>query len=128
MISKRALTFTVLSMACSQGMEPIPAEARVESIEILMLESFPIQIHVSARGHLPDGCTTISDISQSRDGNTFTVVIMTSRPVDISCTQALVPFEEVIPLDVVGLPAGTYTVNVNGVTGTFTFTIDNSPP
>jgi inhibitor of cysteine peptidase len=37
----------------------------------------------------------------------------------------LAPFEEVIPLKVYGLPAGTYTVEVNGVQGTFGLEIDN---
>jgi inhibitor of cysteine peptidase len=44
------------------------------------------------------------------------------------CTQIVVPFEESIPLDVVGLPAGTYTVDVNGVTGSFTLDVDNQLP
>jgi inhibitor of cysteine peptidase len=43
------------------------------------------------------------------------------------CTQALVPFEETIPLDVEGLLAGEYTVNVNGVMATFTLDVDNTP-
>jgi inhibitor of cysteine peptidase len=41
------------------------------------------------------------------------------------CTQALVPFEESIDLDVRGLPAGTYTVDVHGETATFTLDVDN---
>ena len=37
----------------------------------------------------------------------------------------IAPFEEVIPLEVYGLPAETYTVEVNGVQGTFDLEIDN---
>jgi inhibitor of cysteine peptidase len=44
------------------------------------------------------------------------------------CTQALVPFEERVDLDVQGLPAGTYTVDVNGISDTFTFDADNEIP
>ena len=83
----------------------ITGEAMVESVEILLLESFPIQVHVVARGNLPDSCTKISEITKERDGDTFRVTITTSRPADALCAQVLVPFEEVIPLDVVGLPA-----------------------
>ena len=36
-----------------------------------------------------------------------------------------VPFEDTIPLDVYDLPAGAYTVDVNGVTNTFTLDVDN---
>ncbi|MDY7042259.1 MAG: hypothetical protein SVX38_15490, partial [Chloroflexota bacterium] len=102
-------------------------EAQVENIEILILESFPVQINVGATGNLPDGCTTIDQIVQRREGNDFLVTITTVRPADAMCTEALVPFEEVISLDVYGLPAGTYTVDVNGVTDTFSLDVDNVP-
>ena len=106
----------------------IIGEAMVESIEIVFLESFPLQVNVIARGSLPDGCTTIYEVTQEREGDTFKVTITTIRPADLVCTQALVPFEEVVPLDVYGLEAGTYTVDVNGVTGTFTLDVDNIIP
>lgn len=101
--------------------------ASVETIDILILESFPVQINVVARGNLPDGCTTIDEVIQERDGNTFRVTITTVRPVGMACTEALVPFERIIALDVYGLPAGVYTVDVNGVTDTFELTVDNVP-
>ncbi len=104
----------------------ITKEAVVERIEILLLESFPIQVHVVAQGNLPDSCTEIDEITEERDGDTFRVTITTSRPADAMCAEVLVPFEEVIALDVVGLPAGVYTVSVNGVTDTFEFTMDNA--
>jgi len=101
--------------------------APVEDIDILILESFPVQINVVARGNLPDGCTTIDQVTEERDGNTFRVTITTVRPVGMECTQALEPFELVIALDVYGLPAGVYTVDVNGVRDTFELTVDNVP-
>ena len=36
--------------------------------------------------------------------------------------------EEVVPLDVHGLPAGVYTVEAGGITQTFEFTVDNILP
>jgi len=101
--------------------------ASVEDIDILILESFPVQVNVVAWGNLPDGCTTIDEVIQERDGNTFRVTITTVRPVGMVCTEALEPFERVIALDVYGLPAGVYTVDVNGVTGTFELAVDNVP-
>jgi inhibitor of cysteine peptidase len=41
------------------------------------------------------------------------------------CIQVLAPFEETIPLEVYGLLANTYTVDVNGVQGTFDIEVDN---
>lgn len=107
--------------------EPVEAVANVESIEILIMESFPVQVNVRARGQLPDGCTTIDDVVVERDDTDFNATITTFRPADAACTEAVVPFEETIALDVEGLPANTYTVNVNGIRGTFTLAVDNVP-
>ena len=103
----------------------VTGEANVESIEILLLESFPIQVNVIASGVLPDGCTSLTDPTPRREGNTFVVNLATSRVEEEVCTQATVPFDKVIPLEVEGLSAGTYTVAVNGLTDTFTLEADN---
>ena len=102
-------------------------EAMVDEIDILILESFPVQIQVLARGNLPDGCTEIDEIIREQEDQTFNVTITTVRSADAMCTEALVPFEETFSLDVYGLPAGVYTVDVNGVTGTFELAVDNVP-
>jgi inhibitor of cysteine peptidase len=103
---------------------PTTGLALVDEIDILILESFPVQVHVIASGNLPDPCTEISEISQEREGNTFIVTIKTYRPPAFGI-QVLAPFEEIIPLEVYGLPAGTYTVDVNGVQDTFDLEVDN---
>ena len=100
--------------------------ANVGSIEILTLESFPVQIQVIAEGYLPDGCTEIDGIKTETEGNTFNINITTKRPKDAMCTQAIESFTETIPLEVQGLSAGNYTVHVNGVTGSFELAIDNT--
>src|SRR5665648_597953 len=98
--------------------------APVEEIEIVILESFPVQVHVIAKGNLPDPCTEISEVLQEKEGNTFFATIKTYRSPGL-CIQVIAPFEEIIPLDVYGLPAGTYTVDVNGVQATFGLEVDN---
>lgn len=112
------------------GIEPTPGAvitgtAQIETLELLILESFPVQIQAKVAGWVGDGCTTLDDITQVREGNTFKVTITTTRPAEAMCTQQLVGFEETIALDVAGLPAGTYTVDVNGVTDSFTLDVDN---
>ncbi len=100
-------------------------QAHVESVEILVLESFPVQIRALVKGSLPDSCTTIDQIVQTREGNAFRVSITTVRATGKACAQSLVPFEEIIPLQVVGLQAGDYTVTVNDVSTTFQLSADN---
>ena len=54
------------------------------------------------------------------------VKIITKRPTgDVSCTMAIVPFEETVSLEVEGLPAGEYTVQSDEISETFTFEQDN---
>ena len=103
----------------------IIGEAQVEAIDILILESFPVQINVHVTGYLGDGCTTLGDIETTQEGDTFLVHVTKQREADAICTQQLVGFDENIALDVEGLPAGTYTVDINGVIDTFTLDIDN---
>ena len=98
--------------------------ASVDEIDILILESFPVQINVIAKGYLPDPCTEISEILQEKEGDTFFITIKTYRSPG-ACIQVITPFEEIIPLDVYGLPAGSYIVEVNGVQGIFDLEIDN---
>lgn len=103
----------------------ISGMAQVNDVEIQKLESMPLLIQVIARGTLPDGCTTVSEVSVSRAGNEFNIRIETSRPAQAVCTEVIVPFERVIPLESEGLPAGEYKVTVNGVSESFELAADN---
>lgn len=102
-------------------------DAIVEDVEIMILESFPVQARAVASGYLPDGCTKIDEANTTieRNGNVFNVSIRTIRPRDAICTEAIVPFEQTVNLDVYGLDKGTYTVNVNGIEKTFELQTDN---
>ncbi|MCW3975606.1 MAG: hypothetical protein NWE86_05115 [Candidatus Bathyarchaeota archaeon] len=101
--------------------------ADVNEIEIYILESFPVQVNVVARGYLKDSCTEIDNVITRREDKTFLITITTSRPYD-KCTQVIEPFEEVISLDVFGLEAGVYAVDVNDIKDTFELAVDNIMP
>ncbi len=107
--------------------DPIEQNATIDSVQVQVLESFPVQIDVRARGELPNGCTTITNVSSAQSGNQFNIIITTVQQIDPNCSETAVPFEEVISLDVAGLPAATYAVDVNGIRGSFTLEVDNVP-
>ena len=99
---------------------PVAGVAVVQSVEIQLLESQPLQVNAIVRGQLPDGgCTTISDVNQVRDGNTFKITLGTKTDPLAVCTLAATPYERVIPLDVNGLPPAKYLVDVNGMEASF---------
>src|SRR5687767_7353384 len=104
----------------STNATPIVSMAVVQSLDVLFLESEPLQVNATIKGQLPDGgCTTISSVDQVRDGNTFNIKMMTTTDPLAICTLAATPFEQVIPLEVSNLFPDTYTVNANGVKETF---------
>ena len=117
------MLITIFTAGCSSIL-PTIGLALVDEIDILIFEIFPVQIDVIARGNLPDPCTEISEVLQEREGDTFFITIKTYRSPGF-CIQVLAPFEEIISLEVYGLPAGTYTVDVNGVQDTFDLEVDN---
>lgn len=108
--------------------EPMPSQgaedrlALVDGVEIMILESMPVQIMALVRGHLNDTVTVFDIVTQSLEGDTIVVRIHTTRGEDAMGAQVLVPFEQSIRLDIeaLGLEPGTYTVDVNGVTTTLT--------
>jgi inhibitor of cysteine peptidase len=100
--------------------------APVDSLEVLILESFPVQVNVIVKGEMPDSCRYTGQIAQTRVETTFHIVIATRYPTDVACEQVLTPYEQTVRLDVRDLPKGTYTVDVNGVTTFFELAVDNT--
>ena len=104
----------------------ITSDAVVEAMSIMIMESYPVQVRVGLMGYLPDGCTKIHETRSSRDGDTFTIQVITETPAgDVACTMAIVPFEESVDLEVEGLAAGKYTVRVGELSESFTLDTDN---
>jgi hypothetical protein len=107
------------------------SEAEISSVNVLLLESFPVQVNVMIQGMLPDGCTSIDHIDRQRNNNDFVLMVATARLTTALCMAQRQPFEETVPLDVVGLTAGTYTVTVQGqnqMSSSFELSVDNVLP
>jgi len=103
-------------------------QASIREVDVVLKESFPVEVNVIVKGDLPDGCTDLGSINQNLVGNVFNIKLETKKlkDTDVMCTQALVPFESNIPLEnVVGVSAGEYVVNVNGVEKSFKMDVDN---
>ncbi len=109
------------------GEETTISQAIIDTVEVLILESFPVQVNVDVRGIFPDSCTELEDIQVDRNGDRFNILITTRRPVGGGCEEEEIPFEETLALDVYGLPAGQYQIDVNGVTNEFSLALDNIP-
>lgn len=124
-VSSSAPTAAPTVKAPAPGKVITGENAIIEDLQIMILESFPVQVNAVIRGSLPDGCTAIKEINPTRDGKAFNIQIITERPAEAVCTEALVPFEKTVSLDVYGLPAGSYTVKAGDQTATFALDVDN---
>lgn len=107
--------------------EAVEALAPVSSAELNILESFPVQVQLRVSGQFSNDCTTITRVDQARGGNTFAVevILLSPSPPNATCVSVPTEYEQIVELDVLGLFAGTYNVNVNGVIQSFTLTADN---
>ena len=94
-------------------------------------DSFPVQVFLNIRGHLSNGCSAIRGIHQRLKDDRFEITVnavsMVPDDGSVACTQALVPFERAVPLQVYGLPGGIYSYTVNDeIEGSFELAEDNT--
>ena len=100
----------------------------VESADVLIMESFPVQVSVAVSGNKSVPCVELLPAAVARQGSVFTIILAETvlGPAE-SCIAVLEPFQTNVSLDVLGLSAGTYTVRVNSLETEFTLTMDNGP-
>jgi hypothetical protein len=89
----------------------------IESVEVRIAESFPVQIFVEVTGYLPDPCWEPQEPSVEQDGNQFIIEIMAERKVDEVCPQVIENYEHTIALG--SMDPGSYVVRVNEVEQAF---------
>ena len=129
-MSKIVVTFLLsvglaAALACAYQSNPTGADdlvvepIQVESVDVLILESFPPQAVAHVQGILGDGCSEFHSLRQERSGNTITVTILRQRPRDAICIQIGKVYDENIPLQG-QYPPGRYLLRVNEVVKRFT--------
>ncbi len=119
--------------ACSGGDDtptPTPATefdkvevaAPIESVQVLIAESFPPQYFLEVVSGLPNGCVEFDRYEVSRNGATVQVKVTNLAPApgaDVACTANYRTVQHNIALGTDFEPGATYTAVVNGVTETF---------
>lgn len=88
--------------------------AFMNSADLLLMESFPIQVAMILRGSLPTPCHSLRAVIKPPDGtNNIEVEAYSVTDPNKVCAQVLQSFEASIPIG--SFAPGHYTVSVNGV-------------
>jgi hypothetical protein len=98
--------------------EPAP----IESVEMRVAESYPLQYFVQVVSGLPSGCASFARSEVTRAGNTFEIAILNYMPApdsNTSCTAIYGMMDHSFRLEGELRSGETYTVRVNDVTVTF---------
>jgi hypothetical protein len=94
--------------------------AHVDSVEIQVAESAPVQVYARVRGVVGDGCSTlVRPIQQRREHARITLTIQRQRPKGAVCIQIARLFDETLRLEG-EFPAGSYELRANELATTFT--------
>lgn len=81
--------------------------------EVLLAESFPVQVRLEVTGELPDACGTLGWVVPAGDDQgRIQVLLYVDRPTDTACIQVVTPYAASIPLGT--FERGSYAVFVNG--------------
>jgi hypothetical protein len=106
---------------------PLPAgrmlaDAPIESVDVVVMESFPPQYGLHIVAGLPSGCAEKAGYDVSRAGNRIEVSVHNSVPSDpnVVCTMIYGIYDLNVNLGSDFVPGRTYTVDVNGTEVTFT--------
>jgi len=130
------LALTLILNACSpftitsvSGEQPTPIveydspsagnqAVTVDQVEVEVGVGSPIPVRVIVSANLPDPCSQVEHTEIKQDGSNFIITLSATPdvggPAVDGCIKDALPFKMGIPLNVVGLPAGSYAVTVNG--------------
>jgi len=129
------------TIVSSSGEQPTPVESynqapkgyqsiTVDQVEVEVGVGSPIPVYGIVSGNLPDPCSQVEQTEIKQDGSNFVITLFATPdkggPAVDSCIKDANPFRMSIPLNVVDLPAGSYSVTVNGSPADFKLDTANS--
>lgn len=124
-----------LQIASASGEQPAPIveeipatgyqTVTIDQVEVEVGVGSPIPVHVIVSGNLPDICSQVEHTEIKQDGSNFIITLYATPAVE-GCAKDPLPFKMGIPLNVIDLPAGSYSVTVNGSRADFSLSAGNS--
>jgi hypothetical protein len=91
----------------------------VDSVNVLLLESYPVQVRALVKGNLPTPCHRLTwEVSGPDAQGRIILDISSTTDADAICIQVLEPFEQSI--DVGSYTGGSFLLMVDGIEHPFT--------
>ena len=116
------LVLSLILAACASSETQVSESSAAGSpaiVEGVSIDFRNAHYYAMITGTYPDACTRISGVEQVVSGDTISIALSTDRPEDLVCAQMLSPFGIDLLVPTGGLLPGEYTLDVNGVTTTF---------
>src|SRR3972149_1535872 len=89
----------------------------VDDVELVMMESYPVQVRLILRGSLPNPCSSLAwEVEEPDSQGRIVVQAYSLQEADLACIQVLEPMEESVPLG--AFTQGSFSVWLNGERGT----------
>jgi hypothetical protein len=92
---------------------------KVNDVQTQIGVGSPIPVDAFISAELPDICAQLAEVKVTQRDFAFEITASVTPGAREECRRDTLPFRMAIPLNMVSLPAGTYTVNVNGASTTF---------
>lgn len=114
------LTATLAACAPATGEvspEPLGGAVYIDSAELLIMESYPVQVALAIAGDLPTPCHELRyqyEIQDFGDEKRIDVTAYSEADPAAMCAQVLQPFEQRVGFDLQNAPEGMYVVCLNG--------------
>ncbi len=112
--------------ATVKDVTPIPVSTTVElsalkvsDVQIQIGVGSPIPVDAFISGELPDTCAQLSAVNVAQTGFAFEIKLHVAPGTREDCFRDTLPFRMMVPLNMVSLPNGTYSVKVNDASTTF---------
>lgn len=85
----------------------------ISETELMLMESFPVQVALNLRGELPTPCHVLKyEVSEPDESNRIEVDMWSEAPAGQECIQVLEPFEERVTIG--AFEQGEYEIFLNG--------------
>jgi len=91
----------------------------IEHVGVQAGEGSPIPVEIVASGTWPDLCAQIAEVKSKVDGFRIDITVLASTVEACPPDPLGLPFRFALPLNIVEMPEGTYTITVNGTSTTF---------